>query len=533
MYKTYSILAQNEVAYLGETIEDEDLVTKKYVDDADEVLRQDIIELEEEIDAIAPASERGTWAFNPVGNVSLPGAYTMYTDSRDNGLGNVASIFAAVKNIALNERDLNNTVHNFGGTEAGDLLEIFEEGDADYGLYSIISIEKISNPNPGGISYTYISIDVDLERTGNGDMAEGRARFKVFKAPEGGDASGFVMKTGDTMSGDLDIDRSTESTNVEAALALTGSRPNTTNSAATIAFENSQSSDIGYLTYRSFGNESFFKFNRDLDLNNKVLRQIGEIRMTPGGSIGAGSNQRLTFNNANSGSQGEGLLVVPRPFDNRRSFVIRGNDADDNEQDMFYTFTNVSGTPDAINYVGKMDGDNNIVNKSYVDDKMAELLAKIEELEMTSGTTESYQFRMNNKTTGGSTEIGSQMFINEIMSCYNDGDEWNGQDTHLLSSEYRHIYVCFEDGYRLNSTGQMSVVAYSNSNQYDIRNSNVGTYNISAVEVCPPDKSSGKNIYRAVIQLDAYKPSNDNVYPSWGQGNVYVTFSGGSLTKVS
>ena len=65
---------------------------------------------------------------------------------------------------------------------------------------------------------------------------------------------------------------------------------------------------------------------------------------------------------------------------------------------------------------------------------------------------------MNNKTTGGSSSIGSQLFINDIMSCDNDGDEWNGQNTHLLSSEYRHIYVCFEDGYRLNSTGQMSVV---------------------------------------------------------------------------
>ena len=120
--------------------------------------------------------------------------------------------------------------------------------------------------------------------------------------------------------------------------------------------------------------------------------------MQSGGYIGAGSNPRLTVNNANSGSQGEGLLVVPRTADNRRSFVIRGNDADDNEQDMFYTFTNVSGTPDAINYVGKMDGDNNIVNKSYVDDKMAELLAKIEELEMTSGTTGNYQFRMTKHT---------------------------------------------------------------------------------------------------------------------------------------
>ena len=43
---------------------------------------------------------------------------------------------------------------------------------------------------------------------------------------------------------------------------------------------------------------------------------------------------------------------------------------------------------------------------------------------MTSGTMESYQFQMNNKTTGGSAEIGTQMFINEIMSCDNDGDNW-------------------------------------------------------------------------------------------------------------
>ena len=86
-------------------------------------------------------------------------------------------------------------------------------------------------------------------------------------------------------------------------------------------------------------------------------------------------------------------------------------------KDMFYSYYQRSGTPDAVNYVGKMDSDSNLVNKAYVDDKMAELLAKIEELEMTSGTTESYQFLNDNKTTGGSTEIGPQLFINDIMSC--------------------------------------------------------------------------------------------------------------------
>ena len=363
-------ISSEEIAYLGRSIEDEDLITKKYVDDTKEFLQNEIIELEEEIDAIAPSTERGTWAYNPVGNVSLPGAYTMYTDTRDEGLGGVASIFAAVKNIALNERDLNNTMHSFGGTEPGDLLEVFEEGDSDYGLYSIISIEKISSPNPGGISYTYISIDVDLERTGNGDMADGRARFKVFKAPSGGDASGFVLKTGDEMSGNLTIDKSEASTNIEAGLKLKGSRGNTTNSAATITFDNAQSTAKGYLTYRSYGAGSWFAFNRDLDLNNNGLHTVARIRMEPNGGIGSGNNTRLTFHNASNGQEGEGLLVVPRPSSDRRGFVIRGNNADGDEGDMFYTYTNYSGTPDAANYVGKIDSPKNLVNKAYVDNAL-------------------------------------------------------------------------------------------------------------------------------------------------------------------
>ena len=250
----------------------------------------------------------------------------------------------------------------------------------------VFVITDVDDQTGGNNSFWIFTVDF-VRSNSLTSSAGGLARFKIFEAPTGGDVSEFVKKSGDTMTGDLAIDRGA-GTNTEAGLALTGSRPNTTNSAATITFENSQSATLGYLTYRSFGNESFFKFNRDLDLNNKGLRQIGEIRMTPGGYIGAGSNPRLTFNNANSSTDGNGLLVVQRPADNRRGFVIRGNDTDGDEQDMFYTFTNVSGTPDAVNYVGKMDSDDNLVNKSYVDDKMAELLAKIEELEMTSGTTE-------------------------------------------------------------------------------------------------------------------------------------------------
>ena len=394
----------NEVAYLGETIEEEDLVTKKYVDDADEVLRQDIIELEEEIDALAPAVDRGVWTFNLGGFASNQGQMSMYDDDYS-GVGTPTPFFKSAKSIWLNQADNAGTIHGFGNVKQGNLIELFVEGEADYGLFEVIALPH--DESGGAASWWVIEVQYlrALSETSSAEPLD-NIRIKIFEAPSGGDASEFVRKSGDNMEGQLSM-------------------------------------------------------------------------------------------------QGES---------GRNKIIGLASPTSD------YHAANKTYVDDKI---------------TEVDDKITELLAKIEELEMASGTMETYQFQMNNNTAGGSSAIGSQIFTNQIMSCDNDGDNWNGQNTHYLSSEYRYIYVCFEDGYQLNSTGQMSVVRYSNSNQYDIRNSNVGTFNISGVEVCPPDKSSGKNIYRAVIQLDAYKPGTDAFYPSWGQGNVYVTFSGGSLTKVS
>ena len=115
-------------------------------------------------------------------------------------------------------------------------------------------------------------------------------RFKIFEAPSGGEATSFVMKSGDTMSGNLNIDRGDESTETEAGLKLKGNRSNATNSSATITFENKLSLDKGYLTYRSYDGNTYFKFNRDLDLNRNDLNSVGHISMEPDGGIGAGNN---------------------------------------------------------------------------------------------------------------------------------------------------------------------------------------------------------------------------------------------------
>ncbi len=64
-----------------------------------------------------------------------------------------------------------------------------------------------------------------------------------------------------------------------------------------------------------------------------------------------------------------GAFTLKHTSNTGKKFIIRGegtNGAD--SEDFFYSYQNLPGTLDAINYTGKMDSDNNIVNKKYVDD---------------------------------------------------------------------------------------------------------------------------------------------------------------------
>jgi hypothetical protein len=55
-----------------------------------------------------------------------------------------------------------------------------------------------------------------------------------------------------------------------------------------------------------------------------------------------------------------------------KKFFIKGETASkDEDENFFYSYKNSSGTLDAMNYLGKMDSDNNLVNKKYVDDAVA------------------------------------------------------------------------------------------------------------------------------------------------------------------
>ena len=167
-------------------------------------IKNDIVELEEEIDAIAPAVERGKWIFTAVGTVANPGQFTMY--NADFGSGEPTGLFKDAKSIWFNEIDSDGTPHAFADVDDGELLEIFVDGSPEYGLYEVVG--QAHDETQGQTSFWVI--DVNFVRTLEATTAIGPGelcRFKIFMAPSGGDASSFVLKTGDEMTGRLQIER--------------------------------------------------------------------------------------------------------------------------------------------------------------------------------------------------------------------------------------------------------------------------------------------------------------------------------------
>ena len=413
------VILRGPVILKTEGVEDDEVVTKKYIDDKASFLQGEIVDLEEEIEAIIPSVERGAWKFASAGAVTGPGIFTAY-DQPIATSGNPTGLYQDIKSIWFHSTDSAGIYHSFGNVKEDNLLELFENGSDDYGLYEVTAVHDQTD---GAGDYWVIDVNfvrtlVATDRIEDGDTC----RLKIFNAPDGGTADGFVLKSGDTMTGDLNIDKSAESTDAEAILKLKGNRSSTTNSAATIKFDNEQSTAKGYLTYRAYGAGHWFAFNQDVDLSNNGLHSVARIRMKPDGGIGSGNNTRLTFHNASSGNEGEGLLVVPRPSDNRRGFTIRGNNADGVEQDMLYTYTNYSGTPDAINYNGKMDSGQNLVNKAYVDASATEVLigdtCKWKRGGLEESTLEGYKYFGIEKagTTSSQVGYGNVLYLNKLIA---------------------------------------------------------------------------------------------------------------------
>ena len=185
---------------IDDTSDLKQITNKEYVDAQDQILANQIIELEENIDAIAPSVERGVWKMTLSGSTSSRGLLTMYDDTF--GQGSPIGIFAQVKSIWFHEEDTAGTPHGFNDVDPGYLLELFVEGEPDYGLFEVVEVhdQTVGSPNP------YYAIDVNFVRalssTAKADPND-LVRMKTFQAPSGGTADGFVLKSGDVVEGEL------------------------------------------------------------------------------------------------------------------------------------------------------------------------------------------------------------------------------------------------------------------------------------------------------------------------------------------
>ena len=153
-----------------------------------------LTELEEEIEALAPSVERGVWTMNLLGTVAQQGQMSLYDDDYTN-VGNPTGLFTAVKSIWLNEIDNSGTPHGFAGVEAGEMVELFVQGQPEYGLYEVIDVHDETN---GAAQWWVIEVSFvrTLETTStvdNGDLV----RVKIFQAPTGADPGTFLLKYGD------------------------------------------------------------------------------------------------------------------------------------------------------------------------------------------------------------------------------------------------------------------------------------------------------------------------------------------------
>jgi hypothetical protein len=469
-------------------------VNKGYVDQRDEEIRQDIIELEQEIDSIAPSVERGEWQYSDTGLATNAGSYSMNTDTLVDGLGDPADIFAAVENIVINEKDKAGTIHSFANVEVGQLLEIFEETDADYGLYTILDVTQQIGGGVGAIpAYTYWSFDVALVRTGQGDTASG------------------LVKSGDEMTGELELSTeqadNTTDYNVPAAGTKhirfvtkrldTGStypvwlyQPGYGNylmcSGSLMARDNLYTNKYIFATsYNSDGTRTTknprIYFNRDTSSGN-VLSEYGALRWS--------ANDRVYWDN-------DKVEVSKTPL------VLDGSLATE---------------------------DTHAIHKGYVDEQIAELLAKIEELEMSGGQSENIRigtFKVGYPRSGTSTPMWKQIGFNELITS---STPWYPSTQQNWKQADFYFYICLPNEYQMNPTGGY-IISQPESGRYP-RNSDVCNMTFDAVESHPlQDNSTTHTVWKLGQIPTDHKGTGGALQEFAAQSSVVLTFYGGSMTK--
>ena len=175
---------------------------KDEIDDQQEVQdvqieknKQDIVELEEEIEALAPSFDRGHWKHDErevAGGAPDTGSYYIVADTQ------ITDKFEDTTQIYFNNKDDDNPphTHTFEDVEEGMYVEMFEEADSSFLLGTVETVTK-------GNTHTVIDVTV-VKSEGGVSGGSSRVRVKIFKMSEI-DASTLMPKAGGVFTGGVGI----------------------------------------------------------------------------------------------------------------------------------------------------------------------------------------------------------------------------------------------------------------------------------------------------------------------------------------
>ena len=486
----------------------EQAADKAYVDEKVDELQNEIVELEEEIDAIAPSVERGIWRMTLSGILSGPGLITFYDGTFGNG--NPTGLFTAAQSIWFHETDTDGTPHGFNNVEPGNLLELFVQGAAEYGLYEVVEVHDqthLANP--------YWAIDVNFVRTlepssaaGNGDLI----RLKTFQAPTGGTADGFVLKTGDTIPCDnspisfpntyIDDDLKMSVSNVQAYVKFT-SKNTDDNSTKTVNIFQPGHANAVMTNGNVYSKQDFYgKGLKGFDGTN--YRESSVDLSSDTGTLKYGDNRRFFWN-----SSGGGLS---------------------------YGSTNIFGwaSSGCVAYKPiQMYGDgiatheSHAIHKGYVDDKVEELLARIGELEMAGGVPRNYHFEQVQVREGYN-------WSGYATGLWLWGDEWD-QSSSQPGTSSRKLQIKLPN----NSDGsprwlikpQGHIIINDFEQYYDQRKVGSIIFYPGKIEVKEYSKSYGPQTYYEIT--GDFAPTASQYSQYWSrESQVRMTFVGGSVEEV-
>ena len=195
---------------IDDTNIDYQIVNKRYVDEKNAFLQGEVVELEEEIEAIAISYERGEW-------ISATDANAGNFNMRSVAAGGITQDYSdeTIFTIFFSNFDAQvpSVEHGWADVEVGMILELLDKPDSDYAIFEITS---------KSVTATSVGFDVAyIKGVGEATLGD-RTRIKIFAKPTGGNLEDYVRIAGDTMTGALKIEKPQPQANNEVSFQIKG-----------------------------------------------------------------------------------------------------------------------------------------------------------------------------------------------------------------------------------------------------------------------------------------------------------------------